>query len=233
MNVMTIVDNDSINPTYWQQGGYETDPVTSDDDVLIYTDDISNRREKSFPSNDFSRVRLATQSNNDNCTLRTSSGIDGQNRLPFNTTYRRVSFSFVTLREYPYEIGDNPASPSGPALSIRWNYSNEQTIPFDEYENMRPQCDRRTGDKLKVPPEVRYEILRSAGYSQLQIQKETRLVNVARRQRLRTIESHKMFFMEEISEKLTKKTMNILSFGTMKRKEKKYIQDAILFHQSR
>jgi hypothetical protein len=148
-------------------------------------------------------------------------GIDGK---------ANVTFTDITIREYPYEIGDNPSSFSGPPISIQWEYQNEQTVSIDQYETMAPT--RRKGREMLLPADIRTKLLRETGYSLLQIRKETRNVNIARQQRRRTLAQLEMEHVHELSEKITRSTLNVLSFGMRKRKEKEYLSHACAYASS-
>ena len=64
-----------------------------------------------------------------------------------------VRFGNVTIRDYPRAISDNPASSSGPSISIGWNYQKESTMSINDYETSRTQ--RRMGREMIIPPDVK------------------------------------------------------------------------------
>lgn len=52
---------------------------------------------------------------------------------------RRVSFSYVVVREFPRCLGDNPSVTEGPPLSIGWNPCHEYTKDVEAYEQQRDE----------------------------------------------------------------------------------------------
>jgi hypothetical protein len=136
-----------------------------------------------------------------------------------------VQFSTITIRNYPYAIGDNPASRSGPSLSIAWGFESEETASVDNYEELLLLSPRRQRMEMLMPPQVREQILKRAGFTKRQIREVTKPVNICRAQRRRTICSLQASHLHEISEKCWRKTLNFLSLGGRKRKEKKFLAE--------
>ena len=129
-----------------------------------------------------------------------------------------VSFSDITVREFPITFGDNPATPIGPPLTIEWEYQSEKTVSVAEYEEMRPK--RRRGDEMIIPSKDRHGMLMKAGFSRSEIVKLTKDVNIARQRHKRTAQTLDLAGLQLLSEGLTKNAMNLLSFGRSKRKER-------------
>jgi hypothetical protein len=134
---------------------------------------------------------------------------------------RKVRFSTLTILEFEYDIGDNPTPRSGPSVTIQWKPHSEVVLPVDTYERAVAQI--RKGRSLLIPAGVRLEMLLQAGCSRGQIIRETRPVNIARTQRRRTIATLGLSEFHEMSEMVSRKTKNILTFGMLKRKEKEYL----------
>lgn len=141
----------------------------------------------------------------------------------------QLRFSDLTIREYPYDIGDNPTPMSGPSLTIQWTHDTELSVSIDEYEDAI--IDRRKGRQMLIPAKQRMEILRKGGYSIVQIRKETRPVNIARAQRQRTLATLDLANVFEVSEAITRKTVNILTLGAKKRREKAYLSKACGYYE--
>jgi hypothetical protein len=134
-----------------------------------------------------------------------------------------VKFSTLSIRDYPPDIGDNPSAKAGPPLTLAWEPMSEIVgISIDEYESSRPP--RRFDREMIVPPDTREKILRDAGFSRAEITDRTKPVNVARAQRIRTIETMGLAPLHEFSQSVSRKTRNILSFGERKRKEREFLQ---------
>ena len=136
--------------------------------------------------------------------------------------HREVSFSDITVREYPITFGDNPATPIGPPLTIEWEYQSEMTVSVDDYEDGRPP--RRCGQEMIIPSSGRHEMLMNAGFSRGEITSLTKDVNVARQRRKRTLQTLGLSGVQLLSEGLTKNAMNFLSFGRSKRKERSLLK---------
>jgi hypothetical protein len=97
-------------------------------------------------------------------------------------------FHTVTIREYSIIPGDNPSVSKGVPLTIDWDHQWERTCDLDAYEKNK-QAPRRQIE-MKMPPEIRSELLRKNGHSWKDIQASIKMANIARRQRTKTIESH-------------------------------------------
>jgi len=83
----------------------------------------------------------------------------------------RVSFDTVTVREFEWELGDNPSCSSGPPLTLAWTPFRQWAISLDKYENMREFtfCRRNGKDDLLIPRDKRERILREMGRSKLSV----------------------------------------------------------------
>lgn len=98
-----------------------------------------------------------------------------------------LMYKAITIREYPMVPGDNPSVSRGCPLSIDWEHQLEQTYHLDSYENSRT-AERRHQMEMIVPTEIRSQILRQNGHSWKEIHVATKVANVARRQRTKSIE---------------------------------------------
>lgn len=138
------------------------------------------------------------------------------------TNEKALRFGNVSIREYPVIVGDNPGGISGPPLSIGWEYYDEMTVDLISYEEQRPP--RRQGREMLVPVDVRFQRLRTAGYSRSEIVALTKPVNVARTQRRRTLDTLHLQPIQMFNERFAKKTMSLITGGRRKRHEKKLMQ---------
>jgi hypothetical protein len=137
----------------------------------------------------------------------------------------RIQFTTVTIREYPVTIGDNPASRSGPALTIDWNHDTEVTIPLVDYENQR--APRRKGGEMIIPAPMREDLLHAAGFSRLEIHQGTKSVRTARVQRRRTYETLQWEPVQAWSETVARKTWNVITLGRHQMKEREYLERCV------
>jgi hypothetical protein len=134
---------------------------------------------------------------------------------------KSVTFADVKVREYPICLGDNPAVMMGAPLTISWEHQSEGRLSLDDYETSRP--DRRRSDELRIPSFVRETMLKNSGYSRTDIQKGVRDVNLAKNQRKRTNETHRLHKAQEVAERLVRGTLN----ATVRRSKKKQERDLI------
>jgi hypothetical protein len=133
-----------------------------------------------------------------------------------------LSFSSVDIREYPICIGDNPGGSGGTPLSIEWKHVSEVQIGLEEYENARPE--RRDQSTMRMGAHVREEILRRAGYSRMEIVMQTKPVDIERAHRRQTVTTLRYARWQELRETIFRSSMNILTLGARKRKEREMMK---------
>jgi hypothetical protein len=97
-----------------------------------------------------------------------------------------------------------------------------------DYENDRPP--RRSGGQMNIPPNVREEMLRNAGFSRGEIQEATRSVNIARGRRKRTIEVMNLSPFHEFTEKIFRGSRNLTINRGKKKEERTYLKRAWELH---
>ncbi|CAB9530693.1 expressed unknown protein [Seminavis robusta] len=134
----------------------------------------------------------------------------------------KVTFTDVVVREYPICLGDNPAVMIGAPLSIGWEVQSEGKLSLDDYESSRP--DRRRSEELRIPSFVRETMLKSSGYSRMDIQKGVKDVNISRNRRKRTNETHQLYKAQELAERLVRASLNATVRRSQKKQEKDLIQ---------
>lgn len=101
---------------------------------------------------------------------------------------KSITFTTVTVREYPRCLGDNVTS-NGAPISIEWLYDSEEEYDLVEYDEAAASV-RREKHELQMPPELRFHLLvDELGYSRKDIQVAIRQNNVTKSQRQRTIET--------------------------------------------
>jgi hypothetical protein len=133
-----------------------------------------------------------------------------------------LKFSQIDIREYPICIGDNPGGSSGTPLSIEWKHVSEVKIGVEEYESSRPAP--RDHGSLWMKASIRDDILKRIGYSIKDIRTGTKPVNIERARRKSTVTTLGLGRLHELQEKISRKSMNILSFGARKRKERELMK---------
>ena len=137
-----------------------------------------------------------------------------------------VSFSMVRIREYPYVIGDSPSVSTGPPLSIGWESENTVEVTLDEHEHIRIP-DRRNLAELKVPSNVRMEMLSKSGFSTREIVQGTKMASKTKMERLETKQTLYLAGKQERSEKIKRAILNC--FTGRKRAEREYMERAMSF----
>ena len=116
-----------------------------------------------------------TSTNDDTpSTIRHQSGTADLRRRGNNVTFHEVR-----IYEFPVIIGDNPASPSGPPLSIGWRCYNQRSMDINLYEQTRKP--KKTN--LVVSETKRIKRLKGAGFTDNQIDRATELADKIRRSR--------------------------------------------------
>lgn len=119
-----------------------------------------------------------------------------------------VSFANIFIREYEVIPGDNPSVSVGCPLSLGWDYESEFSVALDDYETARPRP--RCFCELRTSSSYREEKLKSLGFSRMEIQEGTKVANVVRRNRIKTIESLRVSKVHELLSKAKRKV-----FGTV------------------
>lgn len=138
----------------------------------------------------------------------------------------RVTFTTVQIREHGCILGDNPGGTAGPPLTIEWACMSDFTADLEEYEESRPP--RRDHLEMQMPASYRRDLLQRAGYTRGEITELTKPVNVARSQRARTREAMKLDGVNELVEKLSRGTLNVLTLGMRKRKERAFLKPYVV-----
>jgi len=80
---------------------------------------------------------------------------------------KRVSFGDITIREYPMELGDNPACSCGVPITIGWEPQSTCVQSLEVYEFRRRKAGerRKSRKRLLMPVQKRGKLLLKAGYS--------------------------------------------------------------------
>jgi hypothetical protein len=78
---------------------------------------------------------------------------------------RRVSFSIVSIRRYGMILGNNPACPCGPPVTLGWEYDELPQMNITEFESFRLRSRRFRTSHLILSHYRRLEILQSVGYT--------------------------------------------------------------------
>mmetsp|Transcript_9491 Transcript_9491/g.17859 ORF Transcript_9491/g.17859 Transcript_9491/m.17859 type:complete len:520 (+) Transcript_9491:5-1564(+) len=117
-----------------------------------------------------------------------------------------LSYNSVTIREYAFIPGDNPSVSRGVPITIDWEHQWERTFDLDAFEHGKTP---RHQIEMKIPAEIRSQLLRDNGHSWKDIQASIKMANIARRQRTKTIERLPSEKMDEKLEKMARGMKNI------------------------
>jgi hypothetical protein len=98
---------------------------------------------------------------------------------------RTVSFSNLSIREYPPAISDNPSCSFGPPVQLDWEHEAEETHPIDHYEEYR-QPRRTSHDLLLSYYDRRFLLIKQAGYSRREVKEAMKEAERVKRERMVT-----------------------------------------------
>eukprot|EP00934_Nitzschia_sp_Nitz4_P008909 Nitzschia sp. Nitz4//scaffold66_size103028//90872//91996//NITZ4_004514-RA/size103028-processed-gene-0.16-mRNA-1//1//CDS//3329556398//8899//frame0 len=98
---------------------------------------------------------------------------------------RTVSFSSLSIREYPPALSDNPSCSFGPPIQLGWEHEAEETLHIDHYEETR-QPRRESHDLVLSYYDRRYLLLKQAGYSRREVKETMKEVERVKRERMVT-----------------------------------------------
>ena len=123
-----------------------------------------------------------------------------------NTMKKTLSWSSLTVREYPYVLGDGCAV-FGPPISVDWHHQSEHTFNLEKYEAALEKAGgtgRRTQSEMKIPSRIRTEILTKHGHTKKEIQAAIKSATITKNQRKKTVSQLQMQPMEQFFEKASR-----------------------------
>ena len=140
------------------------------------------------------------------------------------TPYSTIGFAQVHIREYARRMGDNPGCRCGVSLTLDWDVQSDVSIDLDQYEETRPT--RRDRSEMILPPEVRMQMMRDAGYARGEILQYVKKANIARGQRARTNETLQLAGAQEMAQRLVRGVLN----KSVRRKSKQLEKKTLALH---
>lgn len=143
-----------------------------------------------------------------------------------STVKEGVHFSFVEVREYLYTIGLTPGCSRGVPLTIEWDSFSLTKVAFDEYEQRR-EPQRRELKELRIPKDVRAELLLDLGHSMKEIRDTIKMNNTLRIQQLQTKQFLYKMPKEEKLERIRRRISSL--FTNRKKKEREFMKLAYSF----
>jgi hypothetical protein len=107
--------------------------------------------------------------------------------IVMSTTYnKKVTFSELTIREYPLILGDNPSVSEGAPLSLGWKPQQSYTRNLDLYEYTRGE---RKAKVQRRTVQDRAKILLCSGYDIEEIARTTLMVEEIKKMRADSLKS--------------------------------------------
>lgn len=106
-------------------------------------------------------------------------------------TKMKLKFDKIEMREYERILCDNPST-AGPPIGIGWRHYPEATVvvDLDSYESCR-EGTKRHKSELAIPPDVRKDMLRDAGFSRQEIADAVRRARKDKERRALSIQNQK------------------------------------------
>ena len=134
-----------------------------------------------------------------------------------------VTFSVVELKEYPYTIGSNPSVSGGIPLTVEWESCHFVQVPIDEHERIRVP-ERRSMVELKIPKDIRIDMLLNAGHTIKEISSEIKKNDKLRFEKLETKQTLYKMPKEEKWERIRRAFSSC--FTSRKKKERAFMERA-------
>ncbi len=148
------------------------------------------------------------------------SSLDKMDDLPKKK--KGIVFAKVEIREYPIIVGDHPGGGKGVPLTIDWHTVHTMSWDLDQYEHVRVP-HRRKMQEMRMAAGRREKILKDLGFSRKEILWGLKSANIVRNLRRKTNDLQHLDRMHEQMEVVCRKIKNIVTFGRLKRREKKYL----------
>ena len=192
----------TFEPTGEKQGASEPDQQIDSGYFLgVELDDDASSISTKESYHPFSKLRVADRANSlplecmksSNTTITKKISLKkissiGQGLARKNTEgslQRTVSFTSLSIREYPPSISDNPSCSFGPPVQLDWDYEAEETQMIDHYEESR-QPRRANHELLLSYYDRRFLLLKQAGYSRREVKAAMKEAERVKRQRMVT-----------------------------------------------
>lgn len=117
---------------------------------------------------------------------------------------RNVSFSNISMRNYPLTLGDNPSVSYGPPTTLDWEFEETGELSLDDYEHNR--APRRRPREMVLNYYQRKAILERNGCSEEEIKKARHQAERSKRQRNTTKSMIQFMWVEDAVQSVGRKT---------------------------
>jgi hypothetical protein len=163
-----------------------------------------------------------------------SDGEDDSNKRPKDQTNSQttrtsvVSFDCVNVRSYPIVLGDNPSVSKGAPISIDWQHFRQDNSDIDKYEEAR-QVARRSKTQMRIPYDVRYDILERAGEHDKTVDDVVKEMDEIRKRRGSIARQPEWQVNIEVKKEIARRWLKNLLKRSEKKKEKEIIKKSVEF----
>ena len=139
---------------------------------------------------------------------------------------KRVRFNEIEIREFPIIVGVSGITSSGPPLTISWkSLPGTFSVDVEKYEAARTS-NRRKSLEMAMTAYHREQLLRDLGFSRGAISEATKESSKIRDNRHATNDRIGFDHGLELMESTRRKLENLLSLGSKKRKERRYLRES-------
>lgn len=138
-----------------------------------------------------------------------------------------VGFNRVDMRNYPIVLGDNPSVSKGAPISVDWEHFGECCFDVDKYEEVRKD-ERRTTAQMRIPYDVRYDILERAGELDEAVDSVVKEIENIKSMRDKVArQSEWQARLDAAKEKASRGLKNVFKAGK-KKKEKDFLKESMV-----
>lgn len=136
----------------------------------------------------------------------------------------KLGFRDVQIREYEVVPGCNPSISAGVPLELGWAHTKSRIVPLQQFEDLR-KGRRRLQSQMRMPRELREELLLIHGSNPKQIRAATKDALQVKRQRLSTAVT--LSVKGELHDEQMDKVKKILSRPFRNKKKKRMEEEAL------
>mmetsp|Transcript_42233 Transcript_42233/g.61698 ORF Transcript_42233/g.61698 Transcript_42233/m.61698 type:complete len:243 (-) Transcript_42233:90-818(-) len=139
-----------------------------------------------------------------------------------------VSFGAIEVRTHERMLGDHPCVSDGAPVTLGWKYNQQDAMPVDKYERARGPT--RQLDQLRIPREMRVQILLEHANVPLRDVKEAELSTLKAQEEMRKsmkrARTSRSGQVDEMKETARRRLRQIMSGGWKKQEEEELWRNA-------